>query len=60
MSHDDPARPTCPVCQSRTTTLIATVKDERTLDIFLCLACRIEFTLERSTSVLEHRDVERT
>jgi hypothetical protein len=57
---DGPARPLCPFCRSGATTLIATVKNERTLDIYLCLACRIEFASERSKRVLEQRDLERT
>ena len=57
---DDPARPLCPSCRSGATTLIATVKNERTFDIYLCLACRIEFTSDRSKRVLEQRDLERT
>jgi transcription elongation factor Elf1 len=55
---DDPARTLCPVCKRATTTSIATVTDERTLDIFLCLACRTQFASERNRSVQERPDVE--
>ena len=41
---DDPARPLCPMCQRGTAALIATVKDGRMLDIYLCQRCHAQFT----------------
>ena len=40
---DDPAPPLCPVCRQGITTLIATLKDARTIDIYLCQGCRTQF-----------------
>jgi hypothetical protein len=58
---DDPARPLCPICRQGITTLIATLRDARTIDIYLCQACRTQFGYERSTRVLVMRpDVEST
>jgi hypothetical protein len=58
---DDPARPLCPMCRQGIITLIATLKDARILDIYLCQACRTQFSYERPTRVLVLRpDVEST
>jgi transposase-like protein len=56
---DDPARPLCPMCRRGTAALIATVKDGRTLDIYLCQHCRTQFSYERSKTV-QRGDVQRT
>ena len=58
---DDPAPPLCPVCRQGITALIATLKDARTIDIYLCQGCRTQFGCERSTKVLVMRpDLEGT
>jgi transposase-like protein len=56
---DDPARPLCPTCRQGVTTLIATLKDARTIDIYLCQDCRTQFSYERSQTV-DRGDVQRT
>ena len=56
---DDPARPLCPLCRQGITTLIATLTDARTTDIYLCQACRTQFSYERSQTV-ETRQMSRT
>jgi transposase-like protein len=48
---DDPAPPLCPMCRGGTATLIATLKDARTVDIYLCQHCRAQFNYERSKKV---------
>jgi hypothetical protein len=55
---DDPARPLCPMCRHGITTLIATLKDARTIDIYLCQHCRSQFSYVRQK--VERRDVQRT
>ncbi len=37
----------CPVCQSIETIVTASVKDDRVLDIYGCLYCDSQFTIER-------------
>ena len=48
---DDPARPLCPICRRDTTALIATLKDARSIDIYLCQHCRAQFTYELPRTV---------
>ena len=55
---DNPARPLCPMCRRGTATLIATLKDARTIDIYLCQRCLAQFRYERSEPV-ERGDVQR-
>jgi len=44
---DEAARPWCPMCTRGPATLIATLKDGRTLDIYLCQRCRTRFSYDR-------------
>ncbi len=50
---DDPVRPCCPLCHGSTAALIATLTDERTLDIYLCRACQGQFSYERPKKAVE-------
>jgi len=45
-----PERPQCPICRHTHTILMATLKGERTVDIYLCQRCRGNFSLERVTN----------
>jgi transposase-like protein len=41
--------PSCPICHHAETKLIATVKEERTVEIYLCQHCWSHFTYERAS-----------
>jgi transcription elongation factor Elf1 len=44
---DEPTPPACPVCRANAVSLIATLKDQSTLDIFLCHGCGAHFSMQR-------------
>lgn len=44
-----PDHPACPICQWKEANLIAIVKDERTVEIYLCQHCGRHFSYERAT-----------
>jgi transposase-like protein len=54
---DAPAPPVCPVCRAEVVSLIATVKDETTLDIFLCHACHAQFSAQRAEETSKPRPI---
>ncbi len=54
---DDLARPCCPMCQGSTMALIATLTDERTLDIYLCRGCQAQFSYERPRKAIEQPEL---
>ena len=54
-----PDHPSCPLCHHKETTLIATLKDERTVDIYLCQHCRTNFSHARASGTVR-TDVQQT
>jgi hypothetical protein len=45
------------MCQASSTALIATLTDERTLDIYLCRECQAQFSYERPQKAAEQTEL---